>query len=196
MPVDKTMAIVRHKLEKDKTLRLRTLLTVDNLMELVKFVLTTTYFNSKQTIYQQTKGVAMGSPLSPVVVNLFMEWLEEKAIDSAPPECKPKFWKRYVDNILEIIDRGQVQNLTDHLNQIDPTGNIKFTFEEEADGGIAFLDTKVIRKPDGSIKLDIYRKPTHTNNQYLLLSSHHPLHQKLGVIRTLYDRKDTIITED
>ena len=162
MPVDKTMAIVRHKLEKDKTLRLRTLLTVDNLMELVKFVLTTTYFNSKQTIYQQTKGVAMGSPLSPVVVNLFMEWLEEKAIDSAPPECKPKFWKRYVDNILEIIDRGQVQNLTDHLNQIDPTGNIKFTFAEEADGGIAFLDTKVIRKLDGSINLDIYRQ-THAH---------------------------------
>ena len=46
--------------------------------------------------YQQTKGVAIGSPLSPVAVNLFMEWLEEKAIDSAPPECKPK---RYVDDI-------------------------------------------------------------------------------------------------
>ena len=66
------------------------------------------------------------------------------------------------DDILEIIDRGQVQNLTDHLNQIDPTGNIKFTFAEEADGGIAFLDTKVIRKLDGSINLDIYRQ-THAH---------------------------------
>ena len=100
-----------------------------------------------------------------------------------------------MDDILEIIDRGQVQNLTDHLNQVDPTGNIKFTYEEEKDGAIPFLDTNVIRKPDGSIKLDIYRKPTHTN-QYLQFSSHHPLHQKLGVVRTLYDRKDSIITED
>ena len=68
-----------------------------------------------------------------------------------------------MDDILEIIDRGQVQNITDHLNQIDPIPciqAIKFTFEEEADGGIAFLDTKVIRKPDGSIKLDIYRTLT------------------------------------
>ena len=126
----------------------------------------------------------MGYPLSPVAVNLFMEWLEEKAIDSAPPECKnPSSGSVMWTTSLEIIDRGQVQNLTDHRDQIDPTGKIKFAFEEEADGCIAFLDTKVIRKPDGSIKLDIYRKPTHTN-QYLQLSSHHPLHQKLGVIRT------------
>ena len=58
----------------------------------------------------------MGYPLSPVAVNLFIEWLEEKAIDSAPAECKPKLWKRYVDDILEIIERGKVQNLTYHLN--------------------------------------------------------------------------------
>ena len=83
------MEIIRHKLEKDKTLRLRTLLTVDDLMELVEFVLTTTYFTSKQTIYQQTKGVAMCSPLSPVVVNLFMEWLEEKGIYSALQSANP-----------------------------------------------------------------------------------------------------------
>ncbi len=32
-------------------------------------------------------------------------------------------------------------------------------------------------------------------DQYLNYNSHHPLHQKLGVIGTLYDRKDSIITE-
>ena len=37
--------------------------------------------------------------------------------------------------------------------------------------------------------------PTHTD-QYLNYNSHHPLHQKLGVIRTLYDRKDRVITEE
>ena len=62
----------------------------------------------------------MGSPLSPVAVNLFMEWLEDKAIDTDPEGCKPKIWKRYVDDVLEIIDRGQMQNLTDHLNQLTP----------------------------------------------------------------------------
>ena len=76
---------------------------------------------------------------------------------------------------LKSLTVGQIQNLTDPLNQVDPTENIQLTFEEESDGEIAFLDTKIIRKPDGSIKLDIYRKPTHTN-QYLQFSSYHPLH--------------------
>ena len=68
-PVDK---IIRRKLGSDKKLHLRTSLTVDDLMELVEFVLTTTYVTSKQIIYQQKKGVAMGSPLSPIAVNLFI----------------------------------------------------------------------------------------------------------------------------
>jgi hypothetical protein len=52
-----------------------------------------------------------------------------------------------------------------------------------------------VRKEDGTVKLLVYRKPTHTD-QYLSFQSHHPLHQKLGVIRTLYDRKNTIVTEE
>ena len=64
--VDKTLEIIRRKLESDKKLRLRTRLTVDDLMELVEFVLTTTYFTSKQIIYQQKKGVAMAvAPSAP-----------------------------------------------------------------------------------------------------------------------------------
>jgi len=27
-----------------------------------------------------------------------MEWLEKQAIATAPVECKPKLWKRYVDD--------------------------------------------------------------------------------------------------
>ncbi|XP_072014956.1 uncharacterized protein [Amphiura filiformis] len=132
-------------------------------MELVKFILTTTYFTSKGIIYQQKKGADMGSPLSPIAVDLFMEWLEVQAIATAPAGCKPKLWKCYVDDVLEIIKRGETKNLTDHLNQIDPTGSIKFTYEEEIDGSIPFLDTQITRKPDGTTKLSIYRKPTHTN---------------------------------
>jgi hypothetical protein len=124
-----------------------------------------------------------------------MEWLEQEAIATAPITCQPKLWKRYVDDILEIIHKDATQQLTDHLNTIDDTGNIKFTFEEEDNGQIPFLDTLIVRKPDGSVKLLIYRKKTHTD-QYLNFKSQHPLHQKLGVIRTLFDRMNNIVTED
>ena len=52
----------------------------------------------------------------------------------------------------------------------------------------------IVRKADGSVKLLVYRKKTHTD-QYLDFNSRHPLHQKLGVIRTLMNRKDNIVTE-
>ena len=72
-----------------------------------------------------------------------------------------------------------------HLNTIDPTGSIKFTYEEESDRKIPFLDTRIVRKEDGSVKLLVYRKKTHTD-QYLIFQSQHPLHQKLRCHQNTY----------
>ena len=41
----------------------------------------------------------------------------------------------------------------------------------------------------------MYRKKTHTD-QYLSFESHHPLIHKLGVVRTLLDRKDRVVQEE
>lgn len=41
----------------------------------------------------------------------------------------------------------------------------------------------------GSLKIEVYRKPTHTD-QYLLFDSHHPHEHKLGVIITLHHQAD------
>ena len=80
-----------------------------------------------------------------------------------------------------------MEALTGHLNGIDKTNSIKFTHEPEKNGQIPFLDTLITRREDGSIKLLIYRKATHTD-QYLSFQSHHPLQHKLAVIRTLLER--------
>jgi hypothetical protein len=194
-PIDQSLQVIQSRLEQDTTLKDRTRLSVQDIVELLRFVLTTTYFLFRGKIYKQRFGAAMGSPVSPVVANLYMEFLEQKAIATAPISCQPKMWKRYVDDILEIVQKDQVDNLTEHINQSDPTGNIKFTYEKESDGTIPFLDTLIVRKPDGSVKLLVYRKATHTD-QYLNFKSHHPIHQKLGVVRTLFDRMNTIVSEE
>ena len=77
----------------------------------------------------------------------------------------PKLWRRYVDDILEIIPEGTTQQLTDHPNTVDPTQSIKFTHEEEINGNIPLLNTSITRKADGSVKLHVYRKirPTPTS---------------------------------
>ncbi|XP_072014865.1 uncharacterized protein [Amphiura filiformis] len=116
----------------------------------------------------------MGSPVSPLAANIFLEHLEGTAI--APMQCEPKLWKRYVDDILEIVAKDEV----------DDTDSSKFTYAEEKEGNIPFLDALIVRRDDGSIKLLVYRKATNTD-QYLNFRSHHPLH--LGVVRTLMDRQ-------
>ena len=194
-PVDRSLEVIKQRLLQDKTLKQRTLFSVDDIMELLRFTLTTTYFSFRGKIYQQLFGAAMGSPVSPITCNLYMEFLEQEAIATAPLDFRPRLWKRYVDDILEIVKENQVENLTDHLNNTDPSGSIKFTYEKETSGQIPFLDTLIVRKPDGSVKLLVYRKATHTD-QYLNFASHHPLNHKLGVVRTLLDRMDRIVTED
>ena len=51
---------------------------------------------------------------------------------------------------MEKIKKGKAQIMTEHLNTIDTTGNIKFTHEEEEDCSLAFLDVKVRHIDDGS----------------------------------------------
>ena len=93
----------------------------------------------------------------------------------------------------EIVKKDQWDPFTEHLNIIDPTGSIKFTDEPEVEKTIPFLDVQITRK-DGSPKVKVYRKKTHTN-QYLSFESLHPLLDMLGIIRTLYERADNIVME-
>ena len=43
--------------------------------------------------YDQQEGAAMGSPVSGVIVTLYVEEFEEQALESAP--YTPKIWKGY-----------------------------------------------------------------------------------------------------
>ena len=64
--------------------------------------------------------------------------------------------------------------------------------KKKSDKSLPFLDTLMKRKE--AVKLLVYRKKTHTD-QYLNFTSHHPLHQKLEVIKTLLDRCNNIVSE-
>ena len=132
----------------------------------------------------------MGSPVSAVIANLYVEPFEEQAIDSAP--YKPKIWKRYVNDTFTILDRGNVDSFLHHLNSQQPT--IHFTMETEKESKITFLDTSVSREPDGRLTTSDYRKPTHTD-QYLSYDSHHPQPVKRCIVKCLYHRAKRLVTK-
>ena len=139
-----------------------------------------TFFVYNQTIYQQIFGCPMGSPLSPVLACMVMEVIEQIAIETFFEP--PSIWVRYVDDVYSIVETNQIALFHDHLNTI--SSSIKFTKELESEGTLSFLDVAVIRKTDGTLSTDIYKKTTHTG-KYLSFSSRHPLNQKLSIAQTL-----------
>ena len=83
IPISSALEVMKKKLEEDTELQKRTILPVDNILELLAFYLNNTYFVFQDTYYEQNKGAAMGSPISPIIANIFMEAFEQKAIATA-----------------------------------------------------------------------------------------------------------------
>ena len=71
----------------------------------------------------------MGSPLSPVIANFYMEDFETKAISLATH--KPTFWYRYADDTFVIWPHGKdkLKEFLNHLNGIH--NSTQFTIEIE-----------------------------------------------------------------
>ena len=73
VPVDQSLDVIYDRLCSDDTLSNRTNMTAAQVRDLLAICLRTTYFLFDGTIYMQVEGAAMGSPVSPIVANLFME---------------------------------------------------------------------------------------------------------------------------
>ena len=130
----------------------------------------------------------MGSPVSPIVANLYMECFERKALSSAINPWRA--WFRVVDDMWVIQKQAHKQEFLDHMNSVDPA--IKFTVEgTQENGAIPFLDTLVTPLAENSLSFQVYWKPTHPD-QYLQWDSHHSLSSKYSVIGTLTHRAKVV----
>ena len=84
-------------------------------------------FSFNNTMYQQTDGIAMISPLGPVLANIFVGYNENKLFDFSD---KPQFCKRYVDNTFAIFENeAECNEFFNILNSLNPA--LKFTSEKE-----------------------------------------------------------------
>ena len=103
----------------------------------------------------------MGSPLAPVLANIFMGFYESKWLHEFNLN-KPNFYLRYVDVILAAFDNEQDSlDFLNFLNNKHP--NIKFTIEKQIYHSIAFLDVFISGINNQNLTFQTYHKSTYTS---------------------------------
>ena len=103
------------------------------------------FFTFNNKFYIQVDGVAIGSPLGPILANIFLSHHEEKWLNECPIEFKPSFYRMYVDNIFVLFKSSEsAESFREYMSPKHQ--NIKFTIEQENVGSISFLDAKICCK--------------------------------------------------
>ena len=192
VPVDDALEVISALLKDDDSLGDRTSIPASDICLLTEFCLRSTYFQFKNDFFEQVDGAAMGSPLSPVVANLYMENFEQCALKAFP--LSPRVWIRYVDDTFVIWPHGKdaLSNFLMHLNR--QHSSIKFTKEEETEDRLPFLDV-MVERCGKKVSTTVYRKPTHTD-RYIHYTSHHHPRVFSGTINCMKIRADNVCDDE
>ena len=141
--------------------------------------------------YTQIDGVAMGSPLGPVLANIFVGHIEKHILEASNRDIV--IYGRYVDDILVGARSFYcIEELATRLNAVHP--NIQFTVEFENDDSISFLDIK-IEKRLHNLSLSWYHKETWSGS-FLHYTSYVPTSWKTGLLKGFKYRILRICSKD
>jgi hypothetical protein len=158
----------------------------NEIIELVKVTIHQNYFESNNMFWQQDNGTPMGSPISSILAEIFLQDLESKWYPSMINTRHIQYIGRYVDDVLIVYDSARVTAdaiVHDH-NGMHP--NIVYKMEIEENEHVSFLDLNIHRNPN-KIDMGIYRKPTYTD-VVIPHSSNHPASHKSAAFHYMLDR--------
>ena len=152
--------------------------------------------------YKQIDGCAMGSPLAPILADIFMNHLLEPKIVRGEHDflnitfinepSRPfnlHVFVRYVDDTLAVFDSAEeADRFLTYLNNLH--SSIQFTIDKESHDKLPLLDLLLIKDSyydEENISITVYRKPTHSG-VFTHFLSFIPFQYKRGLVRTLFDR--------
>ena len=132
--------------------------TRKELQKFFRIATSETHFIFNNEIYDQIDGVSMGSPLAPILANLFMGYHEKDWIGKAQVE-KPTFYKRYVDDIFAVfVSELDAETFHTYLNT--KYKNIKFTYEKQIENKFPFLS--ILISNNENLQTSVFHKKTYT----------------------------------
>ena len=123
VPLETTIDIILRRIYTNH--ELTTSLTKKEMKELLLLCTKNVHFTFNGQIYIQVDGVAMGSPLAPLLADIFMIELERSRI---PNLQKITFWRRYVDDTICFVKIGSTEYIRSVLNSFHT--NIQFTYRK------------------------------------------------------------------
>ncbi|XP_062713296.1 uncharacterized protein LOC134290239 [Aedes albopictus] len=181
VPVDYALMCLE---ERWTELETHTNIDKESFMKTVKVVLESTFFVYQGTVYGQTYGVPMGSPLSPVIANVVMEKLEQECIKNLEAkQIRMRVYKRYVDDCMCVARREHIQTIVDTFNSFHD--RLQFTVEHEVGGKMKFLDMMLERTEN---KITTSWLPKQPDGRYLDFKSKSPFQHKQNTAIALIDR--------
>ena len=147
------------------------------ILDLLEWILNNNYVSFDNSIYHQTKGTAMGTPVAVCYANITIFYLEQSCFTIT----NPIIYKRFIDDLCVIcFDTYQAQLIITTFNQQHPS--IQLTAITIDTQGI-FLDIKLSIDPiSNTINFNLYQKDT---NKYLYLPpwSAHNRHILINIIK-------------
>ena len=145
-----------------------------------------THFLFNGSFYDQINGVAKGSPLAPLLANLFMGHHEKLWLENFQ-SSEILFYRRYVDHTFCLFhSEHDAIIFFDYINSRNP--NIRFSMEKEVHHKLPFLDVLIDNNDPISLQTRVHgRKKTCTGllTSYFSFTSYS---YKVNLIRTLVDR--------
>jgi hypothetical protein len=176
IPIDKGIAMVAKFLREQKVSEERVLIIV----RLLRLVLKNNYFVFNLELFVQILGTAMGTAVSVAFANIYVYYNLDMILVN---RFKPLLYKRFLDDILVMIKRSQLQQFLEAMNSCDSQLKVNPSVSEYS---VQFLDLVVAKGArylsEHKLDLSVYQKPMHAF-LYLPPSSSHPPHTIKAWIR-------------
>jgi len=99
IPIDETLNIIKTKLLQNNNIQI-----TYQMLSLLKAILSQNYFMFQQKIYQPAQRISMGSPISSLIAEIFLQHYEDVNIKQLMNMKSIALYVRYVDDILVIYD--------------------------------------------------------------------------------------------